>query len=58
MFGAQELAIAYGECACMQLDIKFLKSIESREKNEFIYLKPDTKEVIQTLFKLNALFKI
>lgn len=32
VFGAQELALAYGECAMLQLDLAFLKSMEQTEK--------------------------
>ena len=43
VFGVQQLALAYGDYCQVQMDSNFLKKIESREKKEFTFLKPDTK---------------
>merc|ERR1712130_501597 len=58
VFGAQNLAVAYGECALLQFDIAFLKKIQSKETKEFVFLKNDSKEIINLFFKLSTLIKI
>jgi len=58
VFGAQSLALAYGECALLQFDLAFLKKMRSKEEKEFVYLKNDSKEILSLLFKLSTLMKI
>ena len=50
IFGVQQLALAYGDYVQVLLDSNFLKKIESRERKEFITLKPDTKKAFELLF--------
>lgn len=50
VFGAQELALAYGDYCQVHFDLGFLKKFDSREKKEFLYLKKDTKEVCLVMF--------
>ena len=58
LFGVQQLALAYGDYVQVLLDSNFLKKIDSRERKEFIYLKPDTKKAFELLFQLSSLHKI
>lgn len=50
--------MAYGECAMLQFDLLFMKKIESKEKKEFVFLKPDSKELLTLLFNLATLTRI
>lgn len=52
------MALAYGECALVQFDTAFLKKLNNKEKKEFVYFKEDSKEILNLLYKLSALFKI
>ena len=58
VFGAQELALAYGECAMLQLDLAFLKSMEQTEKRSHQTLKKDSKTIIDLMSKLATLIRI
>lgn len=52
------MALAYGQCAMIQIDCAFLKALESKEKKEFVFMKKDSKDCMNIFFKLSALFKI
>ena len=58
VFGAQSLAMAFGECAILQFDLQFMKKIEQKEKKEFVFLKKDSKELLKLFFNLSTLTKI
>lgn len=59
VFGAQELALAYGEYTLVHFDCIFLSKIQSKEKKDLsIVLKPDTKEIFNLLFQMSTLHKI
>ena len=58
VFGAQDLALAYGDLCQVIFDVGFIKKFELREKKDFIFLKNDTKEICMSLFKLSTLMKI
>ena len=58
VFGAQNLAMAYGECAILQFDRVFINQVTSLEKKQFFFLKKDSTELIELLYKLSSLTKI
>ena len=58
VFGAQDLALAYGDHTQTLFGANFLKKIQARETKEFVILKNDTKIIYETLFKLSAVHKI
>lgn len=58
VFGMQQLAMAYGECAMLQFDLIFMKKIDTMHKKEHASLKKDSKELLYLLFNLSTLTKI
>ena len=50
--------MSYAETSQFQFDQAFMKKIESKEKKEFVFLKKDSKEILDHLIKLSALNKI
>lgn len=52
------MALAYGECTLVHFDCVFLSKIQSKEKKDFLVLKPDTKEIFNLMFQLTTLHRI
>jgi len=58
IFGAQDLALAYGDYASALMDTIFINKISDREGKYLIFLKDDSKEILNLLYKLSALCRI
>ena len=58
VFGAQELALAYGDYAQVLMDTNFINKISGRESKYLIFLKDDSKEILSLLFRLSALHRL
>lgn len=58
IFGAQELALAYGDYSQVMLDTIFINKINVRENKYLIFLKDDSKEILNLLFRLSALNRL
>jgi len=58
VFGAQDLALAYGEYAMVMMDSVFVNKIVNRENKYLMFLKDDSKEIITLLYTLSSLTKL
>lgn len=58
IFGAQELALSYGDYSQVMMDTIFINKISGRESKYLIFLKDDSKEILNLLFRLSALHRL